>query len=84
MIDLSDIPPIDWTAVRHRVRAAGIFRGASDHAEMVAAQTDDQLNEEMTFINFARTHEISIDWLVTGEGLPMLEPERTRRHPRPD
>lgn len=68
-------------ALRLFGRAAGAFLGASDHAELVTAQNDDQLNEEMTFINFARTHDISIDWLVTGEGRPMLHVERVRRHP---
>ena len=72
---------IDWGSVRHRVRAAGIFLGVSDFAEKVAGQSDDQLNEGPAFTNFAATNGISIDWLVTGEGRPMLDPERTRRHP---
>ena len=84
MTDLSDIPPLDWAVARKRILAAGIFLGASDHAEKIAAQTDDQFNEDMAFINFARTFEISIDWLVTGEGMPMLDPERARRHPKRD
>lgn len=72
---------IDWNAVRHRVRAAGIFLSVSDHAELIASQDNDQLNEGPAFTNFAVNHGISIDWLVTGEGRPMLHPERTRRHP---
>lgn len=72
---------IDWAAVRLRVRAAGVFLGAHGDGDLVAAQTDEQLNEDPAFTNFAATHGISIDWLVTGEGLPMLHPERTRRHP---
>lgn len=81
MIDLSDIPPIDWAAVRHRIRAAGIFLGETEFAEKVAGMTDDQLNDEADLIVFGIYNAISIDWLVTGEGLPMLDPERTRRHP---
>lgn len=78
-LSISDM--IDWNAVRHRVRAAGIILGASDFAETVAGQSNDQFNEDPAFTNFAATHGISIDWLVTGEGLPMLDVERVRRHP---
>jgi hypothetical protein len=71
---------IDWGAVRHRVRAAGIFLCVSEDADRVSAHTDDQLNEDPAFTNFAAKNGISIDWLVTGEGLPMLDVERVRRH----
>ena len=74
--------PIDWNAVRHRVRAAGIFLGVSDDADRVSAHTDDQLNEDPAFTTFAAKNGISIDWLVTGEGRPMLDVERVRRHPQ--
>jgi hypothetical protein len=72
---------IDWSAVRQRVRAAGMFLGVLDDADRLSAHTDDQLNENPAFTNFAAKNGISIDWLVTGEGRPMLDPERVRRHP---
>lgn len=79
--NLPETPPINWTNVRDRVRAAGTFLNVSHEAEQVAAQTNNQLNKDPAFTNFAAAHGISIDWLVTGEGLPMLDPERVRRHP---
>ena len=84
MTDLSDIPPLDWAAARKRILAAGIFLGDELMAEDLAAQSDDDLNERPELIRFARKHEISLDWLVAGDGLPMLGPERTRRHPKRD
>jgi hypothetical protein len=72
---------IDWNAVRQRVRAAGIFLGVSDDAERIAEETDVQLTEDKALTDFAATNGISIDWLVTGEGRPMLDAERVSRHP---